>query len=337
MPKPKVVLWRPMYDPAGHQMLADAGIDVVIVDSPHADELKQALHGARALWVRTPERVTADILDAGKHLVAVSTSGFGTDNIDIPATTERGILLFNHLGFGRIPVSEHTIMMILACAKQLVWGDRAARDGTAWSQRSGMEFIELEGKTVGIVGLGYIGSELARKLRYGFRCRVLGFDPYVDPRLANVTDVEMVANLQDMLGQCQVLVLVPELTDETRNIIGAEELAALPKGAIVVNTGRGQVLQLDALAEALESGHLSAAGLDVVYPEPLDDDHPLLTNPKVTFSPHIAGGTVEATRALAQSASDQIQSVLRGEFPKFPLNRAAWEGEHSRRPDESLL
>jgi D-3-phosphoglycerate dehydrogenase len=120
-------------------------------------------------------------------------------------------------------------------------------------------------------------------------------------------------------------------------MIGVAELAALPVGAIVVNTGRGQVLQLDALAEALESGHLSAAGLDVVYPEPLNDDHPLLTNPQVTFSPHTAGGTVEATRALAQSASEQIQSVLKGAFPKFPVNRAAWEGEQSRRPGESLL
>jgi phosphoglycerate dehydrogenase-like enzyme len=333
MQRPKIVLWRPMYDPAGHKMLADAGADVVVVDSTDAGEIKQALHGARALWVRTPERVTADVLDAGKSLVVVSTSGFGTDNIDIPAATARGILVVNHRGFGRVPVSEHAVMMILAAMKQLVWGDRTARDGTAWQMRSGREFTELDGKTVGIIGIGFIGSEIARKLKYGFRCRVLGYDPYVDRRLARLADVEMMQNLHDMLRLSQILVLVPELTDETRNIIGAAELAALPRGAIVVNTGRGQVLDLVALAAALESGHIFAAGLDVVFPEPLPSGHPLLAHPRVTFSPHIAGTTVETNIQLARSAVDQIFACLHGAMPASPVNRSAWEGPHSRRPE----
>src|SRR5258708_39807509 len=162
MLKRRVVLWRPMYHPDGHEMLAEGGADVIVIDSSNADEVKQALHGAHALWVRTPERVTADVLDAGKNLIVVSTSGFGTDNIDIPAATERGILVVNHRGFGRVPVSEHAIMLMLAAMKQLVWGDRAARDGTAWQMRSGRELAELEGKTVGIVGVGFIGSAIAR-------------------------------------------------------------------------------------------------------------------------------------------------------------------------------
>jgi phosphoglycerate dehydrogenase-like enzyme len=330
--KGKVVLWRAMYDPAGHQMLADGGADVVIVDSSNADEIKQVLHGARALWVRTPERVTADILEAGKDLAVVSTSGFGYDNVDIPAATERGILVVNHQGFGRVPVSEHTIMMILAAAKQLTWGDKAVRDGTAWSRRSGLTIIELEGKTVGIIGLGYIGSEIARKLRYGFRCRVLAYDPYVNPRIARLAEVELMPDLHAMLRQSQILVLVPELTPEARGMIGARELAALPKGAIVVNTGRGQVLDFLALDAALNRGHLFAAGVDAYYPEPLPTDHPLLKNPNVTFSPHIAGATNEASLALARSAADQILAALDGTMPPFPLNKAAWDGPHSRRP-----
>ncbi len=332
MSKPKVVLWRPMYSPIGHDLLAAGGADVVVVDSPNADEVKQVLHGARALWVRTPERVTAEILDAGKDLVVVSTSGFGTDNIDIPAATERGILVVNHRGIGRVPVSEHSILLILAVAKRLVAGDRGTRDGSAWQDRSNFSYIELDGKTVGIVGVGFIGSELARKLRYGFRCRVLGYDPYVDPRLARLADVELKSDLKEMLGESEVLVLVPELTDETRMMIGAEELAALPKGAIVVNTGRGNVLDLDALAAALDSGHLFGAGLDVVYPEPLPDDHPLLANPNVTFSPHVAGGTVESAVASSHSAADQILAAIAGRMPKFPVNPAAWDAPNARRP-----
>jgi phosphoglycerate dehydrogenase-like enzyme len=332
--KPRVVLWRAMYHTDGHRMLAEGGADVIVIDSSNADEVKQALHGARALWVRTPERLTADVLEAGKDLVVVSTSGFGTDNVDIPAATERGILVVNHQGFGRVPVSEHTVMMMLATAKRLVWGDKGVRDGSAWAMRSGLKIIELEGKTVGIVGIGYIGSELARKLRYGFHCRVLGYDPYVNPRLARLAGVEMVSDLHAMLRESEILALVPELTPETRNMIGANELAALPQDAIVINTGRGQVLDFLALNDALESGHLFAAGIDAFYPEPLPDGHPLLDNPKVTLSPHIAGGSTEATLQLARSAADQILTTLRGEWPAFPVNKAAWEGSRSRRPRE---
>ena len=335
MSKGKVVLWRSMYHPAGHKMLADAGVDVVIVDSTNRDELKQVLHGARGLWVRTPERVTADVLDAGKDLVVVSTSGFGTDNVDIPAATERGILVVNHQGFGRVPVSEHTIMMILAIAKQLVWGDRAVRDGSAWNLRSGLEITELEGRTVGIVGVGYIGSEVARKLKYGFNCRVLGYDPYVQPRLARLAGIEMIADLGTMLSESQILVLVPELTAETRGMIGERELGSLPKGAIVINTGRGHVLDFSALNKALDSGHLFGAGIDAFYPEPLPGDHPLLKNPRVTLSPHIAGATVEASLLLARSAAEQILAALEGTLPAFPVNRAAWEGARSRRPRQA--
>jgi phosphoglycerate dehydrogenase-like enzyme len=332
MPSGKVVLWRPMYNTQGHQMLAEAGLDVVIVDSAQADEIKQVLHGARALWVRTPERVTADILDAARDLVVVSTSGFGSDNIDIPAATERGILVVNHQGFGRIPVSEHTIMMMLATAKQLLWGDRGVRDGSAWESRSGLQIGELEGKTVGVVGLGYIGSEITRKLKLGFNCRVLAYDPYVNPRIARLAGAELVADLHAMLAESRYLVLVPELTPSARGMIGAKELAALPRGAIVINTGRGQVLDFDALNSALESGHLFAAGIDAYFPEPLPSEHPLLRNPKVTLSPHIAGGTVEATLQLARSAAEQIRTALDGTLPAFPLNPVVWERPQSRRP-----
>ncbi|MCF3630235.1 NAD(P)-dependent oxidoreductase [Thalassospiraceae bacterium LMO-SO8] len=328
----KAVLWRPMYDPGGHDLLRAAGIEPVVVDSPDAEQVKAALGNANALWVRTPERVTAEIMDAAPGLTVISTSGFGTDNIDIPAATARGILVVNHLGFGRTPVAEHTVMLLLACLKQLTWGDRAARDGTAWSQRQGLQVYELEGRTVGIVGLGYIGSELAKKLRLAFNCRVLAYDPYVNARLALVTGVEMCTDLHAMLAQCDALAMAAELTDETRNMIGAAELAALPEGAVVVNAARGQLIDLNALDAALAAGHIRAAGLDVVFPEPLPADHALLKNPKVIFTPHTAGVTQEASKALAISAAQQITTALQGEMPPFPLNPEVWDSPQSRRP-----
>ncbi|MEK9285467.1 hypothetical protein MTR72_38705 [Bradyrhizobium sp. ISRA442] len=332
MSNKRVVLWRPMYHPIGHTLLSEAGGEVIVVDSSDAGELKQSLHGVDVLWARAPEKVTADVLDAGKSLIAVSSSGFGTDNIDIPAASARGIVVFNHRGFGRVPVSEHAILLILAAMKRLVWGDKGVRDGTAWAARSDMSLGELEGSTVGIVGIGFVGSELARKLASGFGCRVIGYDPYADPRLAHLANIEMVSDLRDLLRQSAVLVLTPSLTNETRNMIGAAELANLPKGAIVVNVGRGQVLDFDALAGALDNGHLLAAGLDVFHPEPLPDNHPLLANEKVTFSPHIAGNTTEATIGLARSAAEQILACLKGETPRFAVNPQAWSGTASRRP-----
>ncbi|MDA0661750.1 MAG: NAD(P)-dependent oxidoreductase [Proteobacteria bacterium] len=328
----KIVLWRPMYDQVGHRLLTEAGAELAIVDTSDAQELVRELRDAKALWVRTPERVTADILDAADELAIVSTSGFGTDNIDIPAATERGILVVNHQGFGRTPVSEHSIMLMMAAMKQIRWGDRSTRDGSAWDQRTGLDIFELEGKTVGLVGLGYIGSELARKLIHGFNCRVLAYDPYVDPRLALTSGVTLMDDLHAMLKECRILCLCAELTDETRYIIAADELAQLPDGAIVVNAARGQLLDLDALVKALDNGPVAAAGLDVVYPEPLAAGHPVLSHDKIVLTPHIAGMSAEATNRLAHSAADQILTALKGRLPKFPLNPAAWDGPNSRRP-----
>ncbi len=328
----KVVLWRPMYDPTGHALIEKAGAKVVVVDTSSAEELKRELADAHALWVRTPERVTRDVLEAAPNLVVVSTSGFGTDNVDLKAASELGVLVVNHPGFGRIPVAEHTILLLLATLKQLVWSDRATRDGSAWELRTGLEFFELEGKTVGMVGLGFIGSDVARKLKLGFRARVVAYDPYVDPRLPLVTDVEMASSLEEMLEQSQLLCICAELNDETRNIIGRGELARLPKGAIVVNTARGQILDLTALAEALNSGHVRSAGLDVVYPEPLHKDHPLLRHPNVIFSPHTAGLSVETSARLARSAADQIMTALKGNLPRYPVNPDAWQAGASRQP-----
>lgn len=328
----KIVCWRPMYDPSGHDLLRATGADVEIIDTPDAQIVAAALKDAHALWVRTPERVDAELMDSGENLVVISTSGFGTDNIDIPAASERGILVVNHQGFGRTPVAEHSIMLMLATLKQLIWSDRATRDASAWTKRSGMRIYELEGKTVGLLGLGYIGSELAKKLRLGFNCRVLAYDPYVDPRLAYAVGAEMFEDLYAMLSECGLLCLAAELTDETKMIIGAAELAALPQGALVINAARGALLDLDALADALDSGHVAAAGLDVVSPEPLPESHRLLAHPNTVITPHTAGVTTEATKRLAHSACDQITATLAGRMPKFPVNREVWVAENSRRP-----
>jgi phosphoglycerate dehydrogenase-like enzyme len=332
MAKPKVVVWMPMYDQIGHQWFEEAGADLVVVDSTDVQAVMAELHDAQAIWVRTPERITADMMDGAPELVVISTSGFGTDNVDIPAATERGILVVNNLGFGRKPVSEHTIMLMLAVMKRLTWGDKATRDGSGWEARTNAGFLELEGATVGILGLGYIGSELTRKLTNGFRCRVLGYDPYVDRRIPYTVGAEMVDDLDEMLKQVSILCICAELTEESREIISARELALLPKGSVVVNTARGAILNIDALTEALETGHIFGAGIDTTFPEPLPASHPLLKHENVIFSPHIAGLTTLTATAQTRFAVNQVMCVVEGGEPTFPLNPQAWEGNVSRQP-----
>ncbi|MEC9368094.1 MAG: NAD(P)-dependent oxidoreductase, partial [Pseudomonadota bacterium] len=198
--------------------------------------------------------------------------------------------------------------------------------------RTGQPIYELEGRTVGLIGLGYIGSELARKLRLAFNCRVLAYDPHVNRRLVHASGAELVETLPELLRQSQVLCCAAELTQETRGMIGPAELKLLPKDAVVVNAARGALIDVDALVAALDSGHLLGAGIDTTFPEPLPANHPLLKHPRVVLSPHTAGVTMEATERLARSAADQIFATLAGELPTFALNPEAWEGKASRRP-----
>lgn len=321
-----------MYDQIGHQLFEEAGANLVVVDSTDAQAVMAELPDAQAIWVRTPERITADMMDAAPELVVISTSGFGTDNVDIPAATERGIMVVNNLGFGRKPVSEHAIMLMLAVMNRLTWGDKATRDASGWEGRTNVSFLELEGSTIGILGLGYIGSELARKLGVGFRCRVLAYDPYVDKRLPFTVGAQMVDDLDKMLKQVSVLCICAELTDETREIISSRELALLPKGAIVINTARGAILSIDDLSDALASGHIFGAGIDTTFPEPLNLSHPIYQQDNVIFTPHMSGLTTSTATAQTKFAVDQVMCVVKGGEPTFPLNREVWEEKGSRQP-----
>jgi phosphoglycerate dehydrogenase-like enzyme len=326
-----VVLWRNMYDTSGADQFRKAGCRVTIIDAGNDDKLPAALADARGLWVRYPQKVTAQVLDGAPQLQIVSTSGFGTDNVDIDAATQRGILVVNQRGFGRIPVSEHTVMLMLALARRLMWGDGAVRDGSGWDKRTDYPIFELGGQTVGIVGLGYIGSELARKLRVGFGCDVIGYDPYVDPRIPPLLQITRASSLDEMLPKVRFLCLCLELTADSKNVIGANELAKLRKDAFVVNTSRGGVLDLEALTSTLEAGAIAGAALDVFQPEPLAQTHRLMKMPNVVLTPHTAGLTVETNERSTRSAVEQMLAAMSGNVPAFPKNLQAWDGAQSRR------
>ncbi len=322
--RPRVVLVESMYDPAGEELLA-RHTDIQVLHGPTQGEIQAAVRGASAVAVRYPARLRGDAIREGSDLLVISTSGRGTDAIDIPAATAQGVAVVNNPGLGTVPVCEHTVGLMLDLAKQITRSDIQARRGKGWAQRNESARIHLEGRTLGIIGCGQIGTEVARKCVAAFRMRVLVYDPYIPPSKAEAVGATWVRELEPLLREADFVSLHPELTDETRGMIGEAELRQMRRGAFLVNTARGQVVQQAALICALKEGWIAGAALDVFDPEPPPPDSPLYEVDNLILTPHVAGVTVEAGRDLALSAATQILQVLRGERPPHLVNPKVWE------------
>ncbi len=261
---------------------------------------------------------------AGSTLLAIARPGIGVDNIDIAAATERGILVINTPDGPTESTAEHAVALLLALAKQVVAADRRFHaDGWSAARLRG---IELRSKTLGIVGLGRIGRRVAQICRHGLEMRVAAYDPLAPVDAFAALDVVRVETLDDLLPQSQFLTLHCALTPATRGLIGARELALLPQGAFLINVSRGAVIDQEALINALSTGRLAGAGLDVFDPEPLPDGHSLLKLPNVILTPHIASFTGEGVCVMHHGAAEQIVHLLRGERPPHIVNPEALPG-----------
>ncbi len=282
-------------------------------------------------------RVTREVFEQAKSLQVVASVGAGFDMIDHEAATEFGVPLVNNSGVGHRPVAEHTIGMMIGLAKDFRRADRALR-GEGWNARRtyggpliGMELNEL---TVGIIGLGHIGKEVARKCQAAFDMQVLSYDPYVPAAEMQALGVTKVERLLDMLPRCDFVTVHVPHNKETHHLIGAQELQAMKPTAFVLNTARGPLVNNGALVEALQANTIAGAGIDVFEPEPPPDDHPLLQLDNVLVSPHIAGVTSVTMRKLSHGAVDQVLQVLRGERPPRLVNPQVWNGYLNRFPPE---
>lgn len=322
--RPRVVLIDSMYDPAGEELLARHA-EVQVLHDPTQGEIRAAIRGASAVAVRYPARLRGDAIREGSDLLVISTSGRGADAIDIPAATAQGVAVVNNPGLGTVPVSEHTVGLMLDLAKQITRSDIQARQGKGWAQRNQSTRIHLEGRTLGIIGCGQIGTEVARKCVAAFRMRVLVYDPYIPPSKAEAVGATWVRELAPLLREADFVSLHPELTEETRGMIGEAELRQMRREAFLINTARGQIVQQPALVRALKEGWIAGAALDVFDPEPPPPDSPLHGVDNLILTPHVAGVTVEARRDLALSAATQILQVLRGERPPHLVNPQVWE------------
>src|SRR5579872_1285943 len=294
----------------GLDLLRQAGIELDERAGLKGPALAEAIRAADGLIVRSGTQVTAELLENPGRLRVIVRAGVGVDNIDVGAATRRGILVMNTPGGNTVSTAEHTITLLMALARHIPAADASLRAGK-W-ERSKFLGTQLAGKTLGVVGLGRIGREVARRAA-GLDMKVVGFDPFLAPAGAAQLGIEAVSALDQLLPRCDFLTVHTPLTDETRDLIGAKEIAQMRKGARVLNCARGGIINEEALAEALRSGHLAGAALDVFVQEPPPADHPLLKLPNVVVTPHLGASTTEAQLSVATEAAQlMIDFLTRG-------------------------
>ena len=270
------------------------------------DALAQAIADADAVLVRSATKITRDSLARADRLKVIGRAGVGVDTIDVEAATERGIAVLTAPSGNTTSAAELTMALILSLVRRIPAADRSMKLGE-WDRKS-FSGSELRGKTLGLVGAGRVGSEVARRAK-AFGVRVVAYDPYLTPERARSVDVEL-ASLDDVLRTSDILSLHVPLTDATAGLVSAEKLALTRKGVYIVNVARGGVLDEEALERALTEGHVAGAALDVFEVEPLPADHPLRKLENVVLTPHLGASTAEAQHSVAVEIAEAVRAAL---------------------------
>ncbi|MBC7461990.1 MAG: phosphoglycerate dehydrogenase [Thermoleophilia bacterium] len=294
--------------PAGIAAL-EARTDVTHGAGWSLEELTERISEFDGIVVRSATKVNAALIEAGTNLRVVGRAGVGVDNVDLDAASARGIIVVNAPTSNVLSVAEHTLGLTLALARNVARGDATLRAGT-W-QRSQLGGIELSGRTLVLLGMGRIGQLVAERAR-SFGMRVVGYDPFVSVERMRGLGIERAETIDEALEQADVLSLHMPLTPDTRGLIGAAQLAKLPDGALLVNTARGPLVDLDALDAALVEGRIGGAALDVFPTEPPPFDHPLFTRDNVLVTPHLAASTEEAQNRAGEQVAEQVVAALVG-------------------------
>jgi D-3-phosphoglycerate dehydrogenase len=301
-------------DPSGLTLFQEAGVEVHQLTAEERPRLPEILADFDALVVRSSTQVTADLLKAGKKLRVVGRAGIGVDNVDVNAATEQGVLVVNAPTANLLSATEHTFALLLSLARRVPEADASTKAGE-WNRK--LTGVELQGKTLGIIGFGRIGQRVAERAR-GFDMKVAAYDPFLDAAAARRMEVELLP-LDDLLAGADVITFHTPLTPETRNLLNRERIARMKKGALVINCGRGGVIDEDALLEALESGHLGGAGLDVFAEEPPKDLR-LVRHKKVVATPHLGAQTHEAQERISIETAQMVLAALSGSLAVAAVN-----------------
>lgn len=311
----------------GLQRLRDAGHEVDVRLDTTAETLPGVVAGAHALIIRSATKVTRDVLEAGTDLVVVGRAGIGLDNVDVEAATRQGVMVVNAPQSNVVSAAEHTMALILAQARNVPQAHSALKAGR-W-ERSKWEGVELTEKTLGIVGLGRIGKLVAQRA-LAFGMRLIAYDPYVSPDRARQMSVELV-DIDTLVAEADFLTIHVAKTPQTVGLINAERLAKAKPGLRVVNVARGGIVDEDALADAIRSGRVAGAALDVFANEPMTES-PLFEFDSVVVTPHLGASTFEAQDKAGGTIAEQVLLALAGEFVPFAVNVDANEAAETVRP-----
>jgi D-3-phosphoglycerate dehydrogenase len=301
------------------QLRAEPAIELVVNTKLAADPtaLRQALMEADGIAIRSGTQLTAEVLEGQTRLKAIVRAGVGVDNIDVAAASRRGIVVMNTPGGNTISTAEHTMALLLSLARNVPKANESLKAGK-WD-RTKFTGTQLEGKTLGVIGLGRVGLTVARRAQ-GFGMTVVGFDPFLAADKALELGVESVARLDDIWGRCDFITLHTPMTAETRNLIGPREIALMKSTVRIINCARGGLIDEAALAEALNNGKVAGAAIDVFEPEPPPAGHPLVGHPLVVVTPHLGASTEEAQVSVAVEAARLLSDFLTRGQVRFAVN-----------------
>jgi len=279
------------------------------------EQLKAIIGDYDALIVRSQTKVRAEVIESGKKLKVIGRAGVGTDNIDVDAATKKGIVVVNAPTGNTVAAAEHTIALMLALARNVPQANSRLKSGK-W-QREEMVGSELRNKTLGIIGLGNVGSEVAKRAQ-AFEMCVVAHDPFVSNDYARNLEVDLVS-LDQLLTEADFITLHVPLTAATKNLIGTKELAKLKATARIINCARGGLIDEEAIVKAIKTGKIAGAAFDVFDKEPVTDS-PLFKEDKIIVTPHLGASTVEAQTGVAKDVAAEVLAVLQGQFSKYAVN-----------------
>lgn len=315
----KVLLPQPIESEA-MQMLRDAGVGIVSSPDPSPETVTPLLTGVQGIVLRTGIQITRDLLSHAKDLEIIARTGGGLDNVDVEAATEQGIVVTSNLGVNTRSVVEHVLGFMLALSKRLPLMDREVRKGHFAIRYQNLP-RDIWGKTLGVIGFGRIGSELGRLCHRAFGMKTLAFDPFLPQESKSAHgDWVRFPELSSLFSESDIISLHVPLTDQTRHMVGEQELSWMKPDAFLINTARGPLIDEAALVKALKEKRIAGAGLDVFDHEPPPADSPLLGLDTVMFTPHSAALTSECVIRMATEAVQCVLALFKGVVPRNVAN-----------------
>jgi D-3-phosphoglycerate dehydrogenase len=309
----KILVADPIAEEGIQSLRNYAQVDIKTELTP--EQLKAIIGDYDALIVRSQTQVRAGVIELGEKLKVIGRAGVGTDNIDVDAATKKGIVVVNAPTGNTVAAAEHTIALMLALARNVPQANSRLKSGK-W-QREEMVGSELRNKILGIIGLGNVGSEVAKRAQ-GFEMHVVAHDPFVSKDYARNLEVDLVS-LDQLLKEADFITLHVPLTAATKKLVGSKELAKLKPTARIINCARGGLIDEEAIVKAIKTGKIAGAAFDVFDKEPVTDS-PLFTEEKIIVTPHLGASTIEAQTGIAKDIAEEILAVLQGRFSKYAVN-----------------